>query len=199
MLVALRKRPTGMHFDPEEIRLWVRDEYGLAEWTTLALKPLLEPSPEPRRVCPGPIVLIDRKGKRVPFFTFGGTLNVIFGTGEVVCSFRSPAPILRVTEPPQDAAGHLAVEVEALMGEAHAQWGMEDEEYLERIAEVDPFRLYVASINTILARFEAHPMLQEENPDLYKLVRDEQRWLEETGQWPPEPPTTEALLGPPKP
>ena len=120
LLVALRKKPTGMHFDPEEIRLWIRDEFGLAEWTALAMKPLLVP-PEPKRVCPGPVVLIDRKGKRVSFFTFGDSLDVIFGSGEVVCSVQSPAPILRVTEPPQDAAGHLAVEVEALMGEAHVQ------------------------------------------------------------------------------
>ncbi|HEY75399.1 MAG TPA: hypothetical protein G4O00_04350 [Thermoflexia bacterium] len=196
LLVALRKKPTGMHFDPEEIRLWLRDEFGLAEWTALALKPLLVPSSEPKRVCPGPVVLVDRKDKRVPFFTFGGSLDVIFGSGEVVCSFQSPAPILRVTEPPQDAAGHLAVEVEALMGEAHAQWGTEDEGYLERLAGVDPSLLYIASINTILSRFEAHPMLQEEDPELYKLVRSEERWLRETGQWPAEPPTLEALLGP---
>ncbi|HHS97681.1 MAG TPA: hypothetical protein ENK08_07250 [Chloroflexi bacterium] len=197
LLVALRKQPTGMHFDPEKINLWLRDEYGLAEQTSLALTPLLHPSPELRRVCPGPIVLVDRKEKRVAFFTFGGTLNVIFGSGEIVCSFRSPAPILRMTEPPQDAAARLAVEVETLMGGVHARWGAEDEGYLERLAEVDPFQLYIGSIHTILARFEEHPMLQEEDPDLYELVQDEQRWLEETGQWPRRPPTLDSLLGPP--
>ncbi len=196
LLVALRREPTGRHFDPERIRLWIRGEFGLAEWTTLTLKPLLVPLPELRRVCPGPIVLIDRKEKRVPFFTFGGTLNVIFGSGEIVCSFRSPAPILRVTEPPQDAAARLAVEVETLMGGVHAHWGAEDEGYLERLAEVDPFQLYVGSIHTILSRFEEHPKFQEEDPDLYELVRNERNWLEETGQWPRQPPTLDSLLGP---
>ena len=196
LLVALRRKPTEKHFDPEEIRLWLRDEYGSAQQTALALDPLLKPSPELKRVCPGPITLHDRKEKRVDFFTFGGTLNVIFGSGEVVCSFRSPAPIIRVAAPPEDGPSRMAVEAEALIGEIHARWGVEDEEYLRRLAEVDPFQLYLAAVNSMLARFEAHPTLQEGDPELHLLLHAEKDWLTETGQWPEDPPTLESLLAP---
>ena len=130
------------------------------------------------------------------FFTFGGTLDVVFGSGEVVCSFRSPAPIIRVTASPDDAPSQLAVETEALMGEIHARWGIEDEGYLCRLAEVDPLQLYVAAVNSILARYEAHPALREEDPALHSLLRAEREWLIETNRWPGEPPTLESLLAP---
>jgi len=195
LLVALRKKPTGMHFDPEKVRLWVRDEYGCAHSTEISLV-LLKLQPEPTHICPGPVALFDRKQKRVDFFTFGGTMRIVPGSGEVVCALRSPVPILRVPAMSDEPSARLAIEVEALMGKAHAEWGQEDEGYLRRVAEVDPFLFYVASLNSILIHYEEHVTLREEDPELHDLLHQEKEWLEESGRWPLQPPILESLLGP---
>ena len=196
LLVALRRRPTEKHFDPYEVQLWLRNEHGSAQHTALALDPLLKPSSELKRVCPGYIIIRDRKEKRVAFFTFGGTMNVVFGSGEAVCSFRSPAPIIRVTEPPEDGPSRMAVEVETLMGETRARWGREDAEYLRRLADVEPFQFYLAAVHSMRHHFEDHPALQEEDHELALLLRSEKEWLTASGQWPAKPPTLESLLAP---
>jgi len=197
LLIALRRVPTEKHFDPEEVRLWLRDDYGFARLNTFTVETArLEASPEPKHICPGLVVLGDRKGKQVEFFTFGGLLGIILGSGEVILRLRSPAPILLVTEEQEDAASRLAIETEALMGEVHARWGKEDEGYLRQLAQVDPFEFYIASLNTILKRYQEHPTLQEEDPELYNLVQDEREWLRETGRWPEKPPTLDTYLAP---
>ncbi len=192
LLVALRRVPTEKHFDPSEVRLWLRDQYGVARLTTLALDPLLKPLPEPRQVCPGMVTLYDRKEKRTDFFTFGGLLNAVFGSGEVVLSLRSPVPIIWLVEP-ADVATRLVAEVEASMAEISAKWGPDEEGYLRRLVAVDPLELYAASLGACLKRCEEHSTIREDDVELYDLVRDEQEWLLEIARRPMVSPLTELL------
>jgi len=46
----------------------------VAKWRSLSL---LSPEPDSDRVCPGRVIVRDRFDKRVEFFTFGGSLEVI--------------------------------------------------------------------------------------------------------------------------
>ncbi|MBU0703167.1 MAG: hypothetical protein KKC18_04805, partial [Chloroflexi bacterium] len=96
LLVAIRKKPTGKHFDPQTLCLRLRDEYGGAGWKTLSW---LSPLKGRGHVCPGAVTLEDRLGKQVEFFTFGGSLEMTSGSGEVDYSLRSPAPVLELTAP----------------------------------------------------------------------------------------------------
>jgi len=200
LLIALRKTPTGLHFDPASVRLQVCDEHGSIRQAVLTLEPFLEPSREmlleTQHVCPGMVIIRDRKDKRIDFFTFGGSLSATLGSGEAIYSLRSPAPILKVTGLPENVAGRLAVETEALIGESQAKWKTEQEEFLCQLAQADPSLFYIASVNSILTHGEEHPVLREEDPALYSLVHSERQWLMKTGQWPPEPPTLEGLLAP---
>jgi hypothetical protein len=66
--IAIRGTPTKLHFDPELVRLRLRDKTGSADWTTLELG---SPDQGTRRVCPGRVTVRDRLDKRVHFFTFG--------------------------------------------------------------------------------------------------------------------------------
>ena len=203
LLVALRPEPTGVHFDPKTLQLVLHDEeLQIARRTTLSLDPLTREMLRPGRVCPGLVVIGDHLGKRVEFFTFGGTLDVVEGEEErgevVVCVVRSPVPLLRMTELPEEeaVAGRLGAEIEALMGELRARWGTDDEEYCRRLTQSDPFDFYVSSLHSLLERYDDHPVLQQEDPALYNLLLDEKQWLERKGRWPKGPVTLEGLLAP---
>ncbi len=62
LLVAIRKEPTGKHFDSQTLHLRLRDEYGGARWRILSW---LSPLEGVGHVCPGMITLQDRSGKQV--------------------------------------------------------------------------------------------------------------------------------------
>jgi hypothetical protein len=89
LVVALRKEPTGKHFDPKAIRVRLRDVHGVAKQRSLSL---LSQAPDSDRVCPGRVILTDRMDKRVEFFTFGGSLQVISAPDAQVYALRSSAP-----------------------------------------------------------------------------------------------------------
>jgi hypothetical protein len=193
LLVAIREAPTKMHFDPESIRLQLRGRDGIASWTTLKLK---APFQETKHVCPGRVILSDRTDKRVYFFVFGGSLEATFGPGETVYTLRSPAPILELTEPEDSIPDQLASETEAMMGQVQARWGSNDAGFARRLAQVDPFQFYLASLHSILLRCRQSRALQECLEDLYDVLLREQDWLMRAGQWSASLPTLEVLLAP---
>ncbi|MDH4138431.1 MAG: hypothetical protein OEW09_17190, partial [Anaerolineae bacterium] len=118
LLVAIRKIPTEKHFDPQTIRLRLRDKYDQAKWTTLWLhSPQELPIKASVHVCPGEVMLRDRTDKRVDFFVFGGSLEAVSVPGETVYSLRSPAPILWLTDDPETVPDQLASETQVLIGE----------------------------------------------------------------------------------
>jgi hypothetical protein len=198
LLVAIRKEPTGKHFDPQTMRLRLRDKYEQAKWTTLWLhSPMELPIEASIRVCPGEVILRDRTDKRVDFFVFGGSLEAVSVPGETVYSLRSPAPILRLTDDPESVPDQVASETEALIGELRVRWGSDEEGFARRLAQVDPFQFYLATLQAILARYERdHHVLQDAFHEFYLALRNEKRRLMDGGQWPAILPTLEELLAP---
>jgi hypothetical protein len=198
LLVAIRKIPTEKHFDPQTIRLRLRDKYDQAKWTTLWLhSPQELPIKASVHVCPGEVMLRDRTDKRVDFFVFGGSLEAVSVPGETVYSLRSPAPILWLTDDPETVPDQLASETQALIGELQVRWGSDEEGFARRLAQVDPLQFYVATLQSILVRNERdHHALQEAFHEFYLALRKERGWLMERGKWPTTPPRLEALLAP---
>lgn len=197
LLVAIRKKPTGKHFDPQSIHLRLCDEHGEAEWARLSLESPSElPIEGSMHVCPGRVVLRDRSDKRVGFFVFGGSLEAVSIPGETVYSLRSLAPVLQITEGLQSIPDQLAFETEELIGEAQGKWGLNDKGFARRLAQVDPFQLYLAVLNSILARYEQDHALQETFHRLHLALHSEKRWLMERGEWLATPPTMEELFAP---
>jgi hypothetical protein len=198
LLVAIRKQPTEKHFDPQTMRLRLRDKHNEATWTTLGLHSpvglLIKASVH---VCPGEVMLRDRMDKRANFFVFGGSLEAVSVPGETVYSLRSPAPILKLTDDPESVPDQLASETEAFIGELQVRWGSDEEGFARRLAQVDPLQFYVATLQSILARYERdHHALQEAFHEFYLVLRKERGWLMERGKWPTTPPRLEALLAP---
>jgi hypothetical protein len=197
LLVAIRKQPTEKHFDPQAVRLRLRDKYGEARWTTLRLySPRELPIEASLHVCPGEVMLRDRTGKRENFFVFGGSLEAVHVPSETVYSFRSPAPMLRLSGDPGSVPDQLFSETEALIGELQARWGSDEEGFSHRLAQVDPLQLYVATLETILAHYEQDDTLQESFQEFYLALRSEKGWLIERGRWPITPSRLEELLAP---
>jgi hypothetical protein len=191
--IAIRETPTKSHFDPESIRLRLRDKPGSANWTKLELG---SPGQGTGHVCPGRVIVRDRLDKRVHFFTFGGSLEVAFAPGVTVYSLHSPAPILELTEPEESIPDQLASETEAIMGEVQAKWGSNDAGFARRLAQVDPFQFYLASLHSILLRYGHSRALRESFEDLYDALLGEEEWLMQAGQWPVQPLMLEELLAP---
>ena len=191
--IAMRKQPTGEHFDPETLYLRLRDTDGAARWKKMSL---LTPLEDLHHVCPGTVTLNDRFDKRVDFFTFGGSLEMALSpdSGEDVYALKSPAPILELTVPKETVPDQLASETESLIGESEAKWTFEEKEFNQRLAQVDPLQFYIATLQSILLRYEHTLPLQETYRDLYDTLCRDKEWLVEKNQWPPVTTTLENLL-----
>ncbi|MFQ6057750.1 MAG: hypothetical protein ACE5MB_02565 [Anaerolineae bacterium] len=138
----------------------------------------------------------DRTDKRADFFTFGGSLEVTSGPREEVYSIRSPAPILELTAQQETIPDQLASETELLMGEMGARWGLDEEGFHRRLAEVDPLQFYLAALQSILRHYEHAHTLEEVDREFCDALRREREWLVTKGLWPANPPMLEDLLTP---
>jgi hypothetical protein len=198
LLVAIRKNPTEKHFDPQTIRLRLRNKYDQAKWTALWLhSPQELPLEASIHICPGKVILRDRTDKRANFFVFGGSLEAVSVPGETVYSIRSPAPILKLTDDPESVPDQLASETEALISELEVKWGANEEGFARRLAQVDPLQFYLATLQAILARYERdHHILEETFHEFYLALRNEKRRLMDRGQWPATLPALGELLAP---
>ncbi len=189
LLVTIRKEPTGKHFDPQSMRLWIRllrDEQEEIRQAKLWIdSPTALPIKGSIHVCPGWVVLRDRHDRRASFFVFGGSLEAVSVPSETIYSLHSPAPILEITENLESVPDLLASETEALLGELQVKWGLGEEGFVRRLAQVDPLQFYLATLNSILARYEHDHTLQEASHEFYLALGNEKRWLVEKGQWPP--------------
>jgi hypothetical protein len=193
VLVVIREQPTGKHFDPKKLYLPLRDVDGIARWTKLSWS---SPTTDSNHVCPGRVILSDRFDKRVEFFTFGGSLEVTSGLGEMVCSLHSPAPVLELVAQQETIPDQLASETEALMGKIRARWYLDDKGFNQRLAEVNPLQFYLATLQSILFQYEHTPALEEVYHELRDSLLREKAWLVAKDLWPANPPRLEDLLAP---
>ena len=193
VLVAIREQPTGKHFDPMMLYLPLRDVTGVAKWMKFGWS---SPPADSSHVCPGRVILGDRFDKRIEFFTFGGSLEVTSGPGEMVCSLCSPAPVLELIAQQETIPDQLACETESLMGKVKARWGLDDIGFNRRLAEVDPLQFYLASLQSILLQYERVPTLDEVYHECRDALFQEKEWLVAKDLWPVNPLRLEGLLAP---
>jgi hypothetical protein len=179
LAVALRHHPTYAHFDPERVTLSLYrsgDQPEVVHWQRQT--PLRRPLP----ACPGPVVITDRVNKRVQFFTFGGTLQLVADghePGTVYWVLTSPAPILPLHHdlmPGQD--DQLAAECEAFLARLDARERVAGEDLMARLAELDPLQRYAGCIVAITDEYQQTLRLRQAFPDLYRLLKQERAWLE---------------------
>ena len=193
LVVAIRAEPTEEHFDAEEITLRLRDLWGMANWKELTRHSGWLPSDH---VCPGRVLLADRKGKRTEFFTYGGTLTVQDVPDMRIYALRSPAPVLSVDPLHETWCDEVASETECRIAEAVARWRGDESGFLRRLAQVDPLDAYVAAVHSILIEHACSTDLRRFYREVDEIVRGEREWLKEQELWPDEPVKIEDLLAP---
>jgi hypothetical protein len=193
--VWLRNCPTRHHYDPEVVQCLV---LSAAEGCELLC--IRHPWPEATRyrVGCGLIALNDRKDKRIEAFTFGGALAIDTNETQTTCVFRSPAPILALSNE-GTLARQFAAEVLALFAEQRAVWNVRQpqEVFERRLAGVAPLPLYLACLVSMRRRLQ--PMATAGDravPLLLHLLDRAQRELELAGCWPASPITLDELLVP---
>jgi hypothetical protein len=193
LIVAIRPQPTRQHFDPEAIHLPLADAGGNVSQGSLHLGSTLDSS---RRVAPGRLVVSDRVDKRLGFFTFGAWLTVLPAPEATYFAFQSSAPVLELSSGARSTAGYqLAAETEALLARARVRWGRQDSDFLQRLGQIDPLSFYIATVHSILSSY-ATAAVYNGLRVLCSQLREERRWLQQTGRWPAQPQTLDQLLLP---
>lgn len=173
--VILRSIPSEAHFDPLQVFLTVAD--SIQGVVPLTLEHPLSRN-ETYAVCAGPVDLIDRKGKHLDLFTFGGTLQIEPEEEHTLLIFTSPAPILLTTESPLDRL--LVEEAEILLAERQAAREVTPGLYDQHLEEVPPLELYHAMLAAIQERYRHLPLSENEVTLKFKhTLREELEATEE--------------------
>jgi hypothetical protein len=174
LLVALRDRPTLRHFDPERVEYWVsQDDRGCARTLTRHTR-----MPHETSFSWGTIRLVDRLAISNEYLTFGGDLVADVIDGMTVAAFVSEAPILRRgghSRPWDPGADRLGAFLGRLLLAVDVRPGFEG-----RLAVASPVSRYSAFIEDLVTRYRPSTTLQEQDPDVWRLLRAEARRLERT-------------------
>jgi hypothetical protein len=178
LLVAMRRRPTTAHYDPENLALLLADERGALGTTTLQGGARFA---RPARVCPGHITITDRVHKRVDFYSFGGTLNVLRvpeSPPYTLFILQSPAPILALNS----LLGHqvedqLVNSTEALYARLRARYAVQHLDLPPLLVKIPPLSLYAACIESLWRMYHRSPTLPTVFGDFYRLLATERQWL----------------------
>jgi hypothetical protein len=191
LIVLLHQKPMGTSFDPQSLHLKVHNWDDTIHWTTFEIDTAF---PSERSICPGKAVVASRSGDEVSFFVFGGKLEGMFMSDRTFYSVQSDAPILSLTQHTHDVDTQLAFDVEALLAQEQAELGWKDQFYWQHLMAIDPFQLYVTSINTVLNRYEASPALRQAEYHYYEMLKEERERLTQAQKWPDPVPTLSELL-----
>lgn len=178
LLVAMRRRPTSAHYDPESLTLPLADERG-------ALGPAVlyrdAQTARPSKVCPGHIVVRDRFQKRLDFYSFGGTLTVLRVPESppfTLFVMQSPAPVLALNSLlGHQLEDHLVFSVEALYARLRARHASERLEMAPLLSCIPPLKLYAACIESMWRMYHRSPTLPTVFDHFYRLLGSERRWL----------------------
>jgi hypothetical protein len=193
--VHLYGTPTLQHFDPHRLSISVVRSGPLKASSPIEQLIVDHPwtSRDQFRVCAGALKVIDRAGKTVIVFTYGGTLDIHCSEAYTTCTLSSSAPILE-TGNEEAVPTILAEESEIILAERHAACG-KDQVFEKRLAEVDPFDLYTACLDLLRANLEAsHHKELPHNVLFLSFLHREIEALRDLGEWPVAVPDVNEIL-----
>jgi len=175
LVVALRERPTLVHFDPERVEHWVvsGDRGRPAEITRATALPVERP------FSWGTIRVVDRLEVFNSFLTFGGIVRAVArDPSTTLVVLASHAPILRSTGHSQAvdlSTGEVGAFFARMMIPIDFTPGAE-----ARLAAAPPLAIYGAFHASMEARLAASEELQASRPDFTAWCRRERGRLATT-------------------
>jgi len=170
LLVALRPKPTLLHFDPERVEYWSA-HVDQAEAQELSW-PIRTGTSD---YSLGTIRIVDRVGASNSFISFGGELSLSRDSDVGAVLFRSPVPILALhgrSGPSDPLATNICAFVAVLRGAATS-----DRALARKIIGATPIALYAAFIERTLALYQSEPG-RAGHVRLVSLLRMERRQLQ---------------------
>jgi len=190
--VVLNEQPSRDHFDPEHVDLPIVDADNVKR--IVIAHPWY--GPPSARMAPGDINVVDRRGKSIDAFTFGGDLGTDTSGTSTRVSVTSPAPILdRQLIGGLHVESVLAEEFYILLAERRARADKDLEGYGRRLARVEPLTLYAACLSALENKLTP---LSRTGAEIYirslQTVKREIASMKEDGAWPSPTPPLEDLL-----
>ena len=190
--VIISAEPTYHHYDPQKIHLPIVSSTGDIGHISVYHPWTLQ---KKYRVCAGRINLIDRKGKQVEAFSFGGDLQILPDKDHTVCALVSDAPIFPLFTT-LDLPMWIVGECEILLARQKADWDPQHPHDFEaHLAAVEPFVLYAACLQALQDKIDhIHTGAEELDRHGAHFVQAEIKRLREIKEWPPLQPAIGRLF-----
>lgn len=162
--VLLRDEPSMYHFDPERVNFKIISPYGGMESLRIT-----NPWAGPRfwQACVGPMELIDRKGKHVDLYIFGGEVSLDVSEDCTCLALASEAPII-LPYTNYSVPSLFVQEVEIQLAQLRAEWCQKKGAFDNCLASLEPLELYRMCLVGVLERLQV--LEQEGDRVLVKLL-----------------------------
>lgn len=136
-------------------------------------------SEKKQQVCAGLVIMEDRNKVKKEAFTFGGNLTVDMQETQTVCVLTSPAPILDLADatPLQRI---FVEELEIIFAERAAIY-TNHHDYEKHLIAANPRDLYLASLESLLKKFEKFPRMDQSQRDFSHFLQTEKARLHTAG------------------
>jgi hypothetical protein len=186
----LLAQPGGRSFDLKlaHVPIW---ENNNLKYETLSHRVR---QPNKLQVFPGRFSLQAFDGQALNGFSFGGILQLIHFPDFTRCRLISPAPIGDLNYNPESPQFIIISALAALIAKGRAEV-KNDELLAYKLAKVDPFQLFVASLMTLDKRIKKVVAVQ---PQLYRqldnMIGEAIQAVKEAGKWLDSVPDLEELL-----
>lgn len=174
LLVAIRRRPTMAHYDPESVLYWTHA--GVHDAPACFDKSVLLPLEAP--FSWGTLRVTDRLGVANEYLTFGGHLRAALVDGERIAVFATPAPMIRRGGHSQGwdpGSAHLA----AYFGRLRACLGR-DARLDDRVTNMSPIARYSTYLGGAINGFAESPALSVDRHAELRHLRSEADRLHRT-------------------
>jgi hypothetical protein len=186
----LTDAPARRYFDARRVSLPV-EEAGTLKRQTVE-HPWTQP-PEVRFTA-GRIRLDAHDGDEMEFFTFGGLATVTTDGVVTICRVTSTAPLLPLSNDPNDPFAVLESEVEIMLAQRRAGWGSSEYVHLDRLGHVEPMMLFASTIAALEERLARLARVERDAGDALRLARGLRETVQRAGHWPDRVPLWDELM-----
>lgn len=192
--INIYDQPTGQHFDPIRLTVAVVGSDGQPSHLNISHPWTGE---KEMHLCAGRLKLYDHQDRVVEAFSLGATLNIERQQSHTNCQLTSPAPIISLVDT-QAMATTLVSEFESLLARRKAEWTGSEDEFEKKLAQIEPFDLFVAGLETIKQRLEAAPsrLHGQRYQQASRLINHAIQAIQANGKWPASSPDLSNLLRP---
>ena len=187
----LLPQPGGRSFNLKlaHIRIWEHENFSPKTLSHLVRQP------GKLQVFPGRFWLEAFDGQAIYGFCFGGELQIIHFPDFTRFHLTSPAPIGNLSDKPESPQVMIINELATMVARERA--GMQNDDFLaHKLANVDPFQLFVASLAALDARAKklAATVKTQQYRQMAGQVGKAIQAVKEAGAWPDSVPTLDEML-----